>query len=95
VARRSQRDASRRGEETAPDWARNFDQEVASALSRHDAEALVRILDTEEGRLSAPTPDHYLPLLYVAGASSAGDAVRFPIEGFDLGSLSMRAAMLG
>jgi len=84
-----------RGEAATPDWARAFDDEVAAAIARHDGEALVRLLDTERGRLAAPTPDHYLPLLYVAGASDPADPVRFPIEGFDMSSLSMRAALLG
>ncbi len=87
--------AWRRGETGTPDWARTFDEEVADAIARHDGDALVRLLDTERGRLAAPTPDHYLPLLYVAGASAPEDRVRFPIEGFDMSSLSMRAALLG
>ena len=84
-----------RGETAPPEWARAFDARVATALERHDGDALVRLLETEEGRMAAPTPDHYLPLLYVAGASSPADRVHFPIEGFDWGSLSMRAAVLG
>jgi len=83
-----------RGETTTPEWARSFDERVAKALSGHDGDGLVRLLDTDEGRLSAPTPDHYLPLLYVAGAGSPEDRVRFPIDGFDMSSLSMRAAIL-
>ena len=84
-----------RRETGTPDWAHGFDEEVAAALARHDGDALVRLLDTERGRLAAPTPEHYLPLLYVAGASTADDPVRFPIEGFDMSSLSMRAALIG
>jgi 4,5-DOPA dioxygenase extradiol len=87
--------ARARGATTTPEWARTFDAQVAAALSRHDDAALVRVLDTDEGRMSAPTPDHFLPLLYVVGASAETDTVRFPIEGFDSGSLSMRAALLG
>lgn len=87
--------AQRRGETAPPAWARAFDGQVAAALEAHDAGALVRLLETDEGRLAAPTPDHYLPLLYAAGAAAPGDRVRFPIEGFDWGSLSMRAAILG
>jgi aromatic ring-opening dioxygenase catalytic subunit (LigB family) len=37
---------------------------------------------------------HYLPLLYAAGAAG-DDAVSFPIEGFDLGSISMRSVIFG
>ncbi len=84
-----------RGETATPEWARAFDGEVADAVSRHDGAALVRLLDTERGRLAAPTPDHYLPLLYAVGASAPDDRVRFPIEGFDMSSLSMRSAILG
>lgn len=84
-----------RGDVKTPDWARTFDAEVARALSLHDGDALVRALESEEGRLSAPTPDHYLPLLYAAGASRVADPVRFPIEGFDMASLSMRSVVLG
>jgi len=87
--------AMRSGDRATPTWARDFDAEVARALSAHDTAALVRAPSTEAGRMSHPTPDHYLPLLYVAGAAGPGDAVRFPITGFDLGSLSMRSAILG
>jgi 4,5-DOPA dioxygenase extradiol len=45
--------------------------------------------------LSAPTPDHYLPLLYVIGSSRPGDEVNFPVEGFDGGSISMLSVQLG
>ena len=84
-----------RGDTRTPDWARDFDAGIARALSGHDHDALAHALDGDAGRLAHPTPDHYLPLLYVAGASSSADVVRFPIEGFDMGSLSMRTAWLG
>ncbi len=87
--------AMRSGDRATPAWARDFDGEVARALSAHDTGALVRAPTTEAGRMAHPTPDHYLPLLYVAGAAGPGDDVRFPITGFDLGSLSMRCAILG
>ncbi len=87
--------AWRAGDRATPEWARAFDQGIADALSAHDEEHLARALDGEAGRLAHPTSDHYLPLLYAAGASDAGDAVRFPIIGFDMGSLSMRSAILG
>ena len=45
--------------------------------------------------LSIPTPEHYLPLLYVIGASGDGDQVSFPIEGVDGGSVSMLSVQFG
>jgi 4,5-DOPA dioxygenase extradiol len=45
--------------------------------------------------LAAPTPDHYLPLLYVLGLRREGDGVSFPVEGFDGGSISMLTVQIG
>jgi 4,5-DOPA dioxygenase extradiol len=87
--------AWRRGDATTPAWARRFDEAVADAFARHDGDALVRAIATDDGRRSHPTPDHFLPLLYAAGAGDASDPVAFPIEGFDMGSLSMRSVALG
>ena len=87
--------AMRTGERSTPDWARRFDGDVATAAAAHDHAFLARALDGDDGRLSHPTPDHYLPLLYVAGAGHPGEPVSFPVEGFDLGSLSMRAILIG
>lgn len=42
-----------------------------------------------------PTPDHYLPLLYVVGTRTASEAVAFPVEGVDGGSVSMLAVQVG
>jgi len=83
------------GDVSTPEWARRFDEDIAQALEQHDAGALTRALGTEGGRRSHPSADHYLPLLYAAGASDAQDAVTFPITGYDMGSLSMRAVRLG
>ena len=38
-----------------------------------------------EAMLSIPTPDHYLPLLYVIGTRQQADAISFPVEGVDGG----------
>jgi 4,5-DOPA dioxygenase extradiol len=84
-----------RGDTTTPAWAASFDADVARAAEQHDGPALARLAGTDAGRLSHPTPDHYYPLLYAAGAVQAGDPVRFPISGFDMGSLSMRSILFG
>jgi 4,5-DOPA dioxygenase extradiol len=76
-----------------PDWAARFDRDAAEAMVQHDAGFLADLTATPEFRLAHPTPDHYLPLLYIMGAINARDSVSFPITGFDLGSLSMRAAL--
>jgi 4,5-DOPA dioxygenase extradiol len=92
------RDAFQRGwgpNAETPDWAQAFDRDIASAIEQHDTRFLTTSVESDYGRLSHPTLDHYLPLLYSIGAADIQDRVRFPITGFDLGSLSMRAALLG
>jgi 4,5-DOPA dioxygenase extradiol len=45
--------------------------------------------------LSIPTPDHYLPLLYVIATRGYGEKVSFPVQGIDGGSVSMLACQIG
>jgi len=87
--------AHHRGDDSTPGWAAQFDAEARQAAERHDLAALAALSLTPHGRLAHPTPDHWYPALYAAGASDAGESVRFPIEGFDMGSLSMRAIVFG
>jgi 4,5-DOPA dioxygenase extradiol len=48
-----------------------------------------------DAALSIPTPDHYLPLLYVLATRQKGELVRFPVEGVDGGSISMLSVQVG
>jgi len=48
-----------------------------------------------DAALSIPTPDHYLPLLYVLGARQKDESVRFPVTGVDGGSISMLTVQIG
>lgn len=57
-------------------------------------ELLSRLL-CADAILSAPTPDHYLPLLYVIALRREGEQVTFPVEGFDGGSISMLTLQIG
>jgi 4,5-DOPA dioxygenase extradiol len=81
-----------RNELSTPMWAAEFDQAVARAIEAHDLKELARLVESPEGRRAHPTPEHFLPLLYAAAAAE-GDLVKFPITGFDLGSLSMRSVV--
>jgi 4,5-DOPA dioxygenase extradiol len=78
------------------DWAVRFEAQARRLLDAHEHGPLI---DYEElGRdalLSVPTPDHYLPLLYVIGTQGAGDVVTYPVEGGDGGSISMLSIQIG
>jgi 4,5-DOPA dioxygenase extradiol len=48
-----------------------------------------------EAVLAVPTPDHYLPLLYIIGTRTPSEPVTFPVEGVDGGSISLLAVQVG
>ena len=78
------------------DWAVRFEERVRDLLSRGDDEPVVNYESLgRDAILAAPTPDHYLPLLYVLGARQTDDVVTFPVSGFDGGSVSMLTVRLG
>jgi 4,5-DOPA dioxygenase extradiol len=84
------------GSTETPDWARRYDDAVKQAVTQHDTDCLLALWpETDDGRTAHPTPDHWLPLIYAYGASDNRDTVRFPMEGFDWGSISMRNVVLG
>jgi 4,5-DOPA dioxygenase extradiol len=89
------RHAMSNGGAETPAWASGFDADINRALEQRDEAFLVRALDTDNGKRSHPSPDHYLPVLYAFGASSETDEVKSPIVGFDYGSLSMRSVRWG
>jgi 4,5-DOPA dioxygenase extradiol len=88
-------DNLRHGRTATAAWAADFDRGIVDALGSRDSKYLAAALETASGRNAHPSPDHYLPLLYAFGASSSDDALQFPIDGFDLGSLSMRSVRFG
>ena len=79
------------------DWAVEFDSRVKFALETHDGNALAAPQQWGEKLLAAahPTVEHYLPLLYCLGSTYEKDSVSYPYEGFDFGSISMRAVLFG
>jgi len=78
------------------DWAARFEAQVRKLLVGHDDAPLVNYRGLgEDAALSAPTPDHYLPLLYVLGLRRKEEIVQFPVQGVDGGSISMLAVQIG
>jgi 4,5-DOPA dioxygenase extradiol len=77
-------------------WALRFEQSVRDALSADDAKSLVAYEKLgPDALLSIPTPDHYLPFLYVLAQRRENEPIMFPVEGFDNGSISMLAVKIG
>jgi 4,5-DOPA dioxygenase extradiol len=77
-------------------WAARFESQARELLLAGDYAPLVEYETLgRDATLAVPTPDHYLPLLYVLALRREGEQVSFPVEGFDGGSVSMLAVRIG
>ena len=78
------------------DWAVRFETAAKEMMVQDEFEPLINYESLgRDALLAIPTPDHYLPLLYVIGAKRNDDAITFPVEGVDGGSISMLTVRLG
>ncbi|MDQ2992586.1 MAG: 4,5-DOPA dioxygenase extradiol, partial [Candidatus Eremiobacteraeota bacterium] len=78
------------------DWAARFEARTKELLLARDHAPLIAYQSLgRDALLSIPTPEHYLPLLYVVAQQCDGDAVTFPIDGIEGGSLSMLSVVVG
>lgn len=77
------------------DWARRFDDATRALM--HDApEDVLRLVEHDDFPMAVPTPDHFIPLLYVAAlASVAGAASNVLVDGYAYGSISMTSYGIG
>jgi 4,5-DOPA dioxygenase extradiol len=86
----------RDGAAPAFDWARRFNEKVRQALVSRDHMALIAFERMgEDARLSVPTPEHYLPLLYIAALQAEDETMSFAVDGYEAGSLGMLSAAAG
>lgn len=76
-------------------WAIKFNDFVREHLLAHEFGALIDYESLgEAAALSAPTPDHYYPLLYAAGAAGDDEAA-IEIDGVYEGAMSMLSVVFG
>ena len=78
------------------DWALRFERAARKLIEDRDHGPLIDYESLgKDALLSAPTPDHYLPLVYILALQREDDKVSFPVEGFDGGSVSMTSVRIG
>ena len=76
-------------------WAQRFDEAARELMTTEPGDVL-RLLEHPDVQLAVPTPDHLLPLLYVAGAAAASsNPADVLVDGYAMGSLSMTAYTSG
>ncbi len=84
------------GDEVYP-WAASFNDYVRENLDwqgEAGQHPLVNFMEHEGAALSNPSPEHYLPLLYALGAALPGDKISVPVDGIEMGSLSMLSVVI-
>ena len=76
------------------DWAVRFDDTVRARIAANQSDELIdwHRLDPQ-ANLAVPSPEHYLPLLYVLGARRDGDVASFHNVGY-FGTVSMTSVLL-
>jgi 4,5-DOPA dioxygenase extradiol len=83
-------------EDMGYDWAMEFDDTLADLILAGDHDALIDYQKLGKiARLSIPTNEHYLPLLYALALQDNSDPIRFFSERVTLGSISMRSLRIG
>jgi 4,5-DOPA dioxygenase extradiol len=84
------------GDAKAYDWATEFDSWVESRINAGDYAALANYEQTgSAGKLSVPTTDHYIPMLYTLGLADGKEEVKQVYESVEYGGLSMRTFQVG
>ena len=76
-------------------WAERFDERVRRLMQDHPGDAASLMQDADFLQV-APTPEHFIPVLYIAGlAAASGMPANVLIDGYAYGSLSMTTYTLG
>jgi len=76
------------------DWTRRFDDVVAEQLASAPGDIL-KVMQDRDYSLAVPTPDHFIPLLYIAALAAQADGAEPLLRGYSLGSISMSCYGVG
>ena len=79
-------------------WASAFERYVRDHLEwqgEAGAHPLVNFMGHDGAALANPTPEHYLPLVYILGSRQANEPVTVPVEGIEMSTLSMLSVQVG
>lgn len=75
--------------QAAAEWNVRFNNDIKQWMLNREWDKLVKVTTHPDFKMCNPTPDHFLPIMVVAGASSSTDQVMIVSEGYDGWSLSM------
>ncbi len=76
-------------------WAVEFDEAIKERLLKGDRQGILNYESLgEAARLANPTPEHFLPLIYIIALQEEDERITFPVEGLVGGGISMRGVMV-
>ncbi len=82
--------------DTGYEWANEANTTMKNLIRNGDHASLIRYTSMGKAfQLSIPTPEHYLPLLYVLGLKDEKDEVSFFNDKTVMGSISMTSVKIG
>jgi 4,5-DOPA dioxygenase extradiol len=71
-------------------WAKDFEAKILSAIATREHKSLIDYHHLgPEAKLAIPTPEHYLPLLYILALQDESDKIKYFVQGLAHGSVSM------
>lgn len=77
-------------------WAQRFHDCIRNAIVARDFDSVVHFARLgEDARLSVPSDEHFLPLLYILGAAHADDPVRALTDAVTGAAISMLTVAVG
>ncbi len=78
------------------DWAKQINQKMKDLILNNEHERLVKYESLgREALMAIPTPEHYIPLLYVLGLKGKNEKIRFFNDKAVGGSLTMTSVKIG
>lgn len=81
--------------ESAFEWAKEFDEKIKSLIDSGDHNSIIHYENLgAAAKLSIPTNEHYLPLLYSLALQDAQDCTEYFNDKTTMGSISMRSVKI-
>jgi 4,5-DOPA dioxygenase extradiol len=76
-------------------WAEEINEKFKTLIMENNHKALINYSGLgKEAQLAIPTPEHYIPLLYILGLKEENESIKFFNDSTTMGSLSMTSLQI-
>ncbi len=77
------------------DWAKKFNDKIIQEILAANDQNVINFMGFEHSKLAVPTPEHFLPLLYILALRRESDRLEIFNNAIDLGSIAMSGLLIG